>query len=258
MRNVIYFIILAPFLLTHIAAGSEAVKEEVSQKEAQIEFAAGLEYLSNLSRRSMILYPSFQVIPIYSLGLPQFNLKLIGSSAYFQFLDRPNHQHFLRLNYNATGDRPLYETQSNEIDETKIRPTTTEIDYIGEYSFSYDLDLTLYISKDVVAHFGSYVEARLRFKLASYALPKTNLELASFVTVGKGSEGHNKYLYGQHDAKLHHLEYGLLVVAPPAISPLFPVIEIKRFELKGQKKHLLPEDKTTGLQIIALFALKLI
>jgi hypothetical protein len=253
-----FFLIIpfAIFLVTDPIFGQEEPEHDGWHLD-HFKFALGAEYLSNLQKRGATLYDSYQVIPIYSAEIFSKNLVAVGTSLNFKHQLSNRMLYRAILNLNATGDEPLYET-GEEFDKQIARDKTTEVDQRFEYGLPMYGEVYLHYSKDVAAHWGSYTELGLRAVLVTIETQKLNWQASLTATVGGGNKFHNRYLYGAN-ARYGSTNYslGVSLAAPPAIDHYFPVVEVKHYKLAGAAKNgVLVADKQEGVQVIALFAVK--
>jgi len=173
----------------------------------EFNLSLGAEYLSNLSKRGMTLYDSFQVIPIYALDLGSNDFVIVGSGAYYRndLTDQIRYRSI--INFNPTGDKPLYETNGVKADTP--RPVTYEWDNVIEFEVPGRGEASVALSQDLNAHKGRYIQTGMRLISYRPSWWAQKLEPAVFGTIGGGTEAHNRYLYGAGaESGLSHYEYG--------------------------------------------------
>ncbi len=222
--------------------------------------AAGLQASSLLYKRGIITYKGYQVFPIYSVQLFNPNLLIAGSAIYLKTpLIGENFFIRTRLNFGATPDKPLYETDEDE-DERVERDTTNELDIYVEKHYANGSFLRGQISKDLKAHNGYYYEMFARVSLINFdkVSEPALLNVGLFASAGYGDEKHNEYLYGigANKSGLNNLEYGLSITSPRAIDSFWPTLKISTFQILGDNKEGSFVRETTGTSIEALFAFK--
>lgn len=223
--------------------------------------ALGAQYSSLLKKRGIITYGSHQIIPIFSVQLFDPNLLLAGSALYYK-IPISGDSFFLRtrLNFNSTNDEPLYETDEDE-DERISRDATSEFDLFIEKHFEDDSFLRLQISKDFVAHHGSYGELYGRLSIIDVVgAKKPLLDLGVFSSIGYGSKEHNEYLYGTRtdieDSSLNNFEYGITLTSPKVIDSFWPTLSISSFQILGKNSEGSLVKERNGAQIELLLAFK--
>ena len=232
-----------------------------ASEEGKLTVAAGAEYLSNLSKRGATFYDSYQAFPIFAIQLWSPNLLIVNSTLHYK-LDITDHLRYRSiLNVNATGDEPLYET-GPEVDKAALRDTTHEWDHVLEFRRDRVGELSLTWSKDLKAHHGFHVELGARVVLWNQPLGKLTFQPALTAAYGVGSVAHNRYLYGagvSSETTPTHTRVGFSISAPPNIDPYFPVIQVTHYRLTGKNRDgQRVGDKTEGLQVLALFAVRLV
>ncbi len=239
-----------------LAAVSTLLSAPTEVRAIEFNLSLGAEYLSNLSKRGMTLYDSFQVIPIYALDPGFKHFVIVGSGAYYrnELTDRIRYRSIINLN--ATGDKPLYETRGVSADTH--RPITHEWDNVIEIEVPGRGEASVALSQDLSAHKGRYLQAGIRVILYRPSEWVPNLEPAVFGNIGGGTVAHNRYLYGSGaEGGLSHYEYGVSLSLPPNIDRYFPILYVKRFGILGthnQNASLVVRESNT--QIVALFAFK--
>jgi hypothetical protein len=225
--------------------------------------AVGAEYLSNITKRGVVLYNSFQVIPIWALDLGSPNFQLVGTTLnYKKSFQKDTIVWRTRLVPSATPDKPLYTTQGNIQPNSKKRTPTGEWDNYLEIHVRNRAESRILISQDISVHKGTYLEFMQRIVLGNWLERngKPMLQPALFASVGWGSAGHNNYLYGRGAglAGFTDWSYGLLVGSPGAIDTFYPTLQITRFHVLGPAKSgTFVEGRASGTQVIALAAFKI-
>lgn len=222
--------------------------------------AVGAQASSLLYKRGIITYKGYQVFPIYSVQLFNPNLLIAGSAIYLKTqLGDENFFLRTRVNFGATPDRPLYETDEDE-DERVERDQTNELDIYLEKHFENGSFARGQISKDLKAHNGYYYEMFARVSLVNMnkASDPALINIGLFASAGYGDEKHNEYLYGAgaDKASLNNFEYGLSITSPKVIDSFWPTLKISTFQILGDNKEGSFVRETTGTSIEALFAFK--
>lgn len=208
-------------------------------KAEDFEAAVGLQGQSLLYKRGIVTYEGFQLLPVYSIQLFNPDLLLAGSALYYQ--NKLSDQILLRtrLNFDSTGDDPLY-TTSEEENERVRRETTAEWDIFIDYVFSDESFLRLTYSQDLIEHEGQYAEIKGRWAFWDI-YPENSpalIQLGLFSSLGFGSEDHNQYFYGAGaKAGVNNWEVGLSVTSPKVIDYFWPTFKVSRFEILGEENR---------------------
>jgi hypothetical protein len=225
-----------------------------------LQGAVGFQAASLLHKRGIITYEGWQALPLISVQLFHPDWLIAGSALYYT-----NHfsQNWIlrgRLNIDATGDSPLYETGEKEIDRVR-RETTSELDIYLEYRTLGQSFVRLQYSQDLMAHKGYYAELYGRVALIDF-LEQDNgralLQPGFFAAVGGGNSTHNQYLYGAgaDGLGLNNIEFGLSVTSPSVIDVFWPTLQISHFQILGDgNRHgaFVQEQSGWSAQLLAAF-----
>lgn len=220
--------------------------------------ALGLEGKSQVVKRGIITYGGYQIIPIYAVNLFNPNLQLIGSSLYYKIQLNENILLRTRLRFNASKDKPLYET--SEVNDARVtREKTNEFDIFFEYSSQKGHYARLEVSKDITAHHGIYSEVHLRYAFASFKGEgrQALIQPGLLASIGYGDKSHNSYLYGEGASKssFNNYEYGLYLTSPKVIEPFWTTFKVSKFGLLNESKlgSYVDEKEGIAVEFIAAF-----
>lgn len=226
--------------------------------------ALGVEYVSLLERRGMVVYDGYQIFPIYSVDLFNPNLQLVGSSLNYRW--RSENQGLTlrsRLNFDATNDSPLYETAEKEADRIR-RKTTNEIEGFLEWRAFSQLELNANISQDIGAHGGTHGELGTRIILGNFYKREGRgamIQPAFFGYLGAATKNYNDYLYGLGaEGGISHYAYGFSISSPAVIDTFYPVFKVTRFGLIGdgnRSASFVRAEERDSWQILALAAFRI-
>jgi hypothetical protein len=200
--------------------------------------AVGAEYLSQLDRRGVVTYGSYQVIPIYAIDLFHPSLQLIGSTLNWRQQISDSALYRLRLNFDAANDLPLYYTGENESSRVR-RTTASEFETFVEYNPVSFIETTLNVGSGFGGYSGLFGESSIRLKLGKYfERGKGSLvEPALTASVGGGSDEHNRYYYGTgSQAGLSYATFGFSIASPGIIDHFYPWLKVYRSTLLGANR----------------------
>lgn len=230
-------------------------------EKKNFNLAIGLQASSLLYKRGIITYQGYQILPIYSISIFNPNLILAGTALYYRQQLSENLFLRSRLNFDATGDEPLYFTTEDE-DERVRRESTTELDLYLEYVSTDQSYIRLQISQDLSAHEGKYFEVRVRKALFGFLFQGKDRPLiqpALFSSIGYGTQEHNEYLYGPKvNSGINNFEVGLSVGSPQVIDVFWPTLKISHFQILGTQNRnatFVQEKKGYAVELLFAFAL---
>lgn len=241
-----------------VAVGLTAEASYFSQKDFGLILGGQASTISY--KRGIITYEGAQAVPFFGAQLFHPDWLFAGSALYYRRELSKNLLFRTRLNFDATGDDPLYET-SEDIEARVTRESTTELDLILEYTFSDDSFLRFLVSQDLVAHNGHQLELRGRwaiYDVIKKSGEKALAQLGLFAQVGYGNGDHNEYLYGvgAEASGFNHVEYGLSVTSPKVIEAFWPTMKLTRFHLLGEgreKASYVQETDGWSFEVLAAF-----
>lgn len=203
--------------------------------------AVGAEYFSQLDRRGIVTYGSYQLIPIFAVDLFHPSLQLVGSTLNWRQQISDSALYRLRLNFDAANDVPLYYTGEKEAERVR-RTTSSEAEFFLEYTpFSF-LETTVNVGTGFGGYSGLYSEASVRLKLGRYLERGKGflIEPAITASVGGGSDEHNRYYYGAGSSPgLSYTTVGISVASPGIIDHFYPWLKIYRSTLLGSNREAL-------------------
>jgi hypothetical protein len=241
---------------------NSSLAEASWSKKYNLNLAIGLQFNTVLHKRGIVTYGGNQLIPIYSLTLFTPNLLLAGSALYYKlYLYNKNFYLRSRLNFDSTGDEPLYYT-SEEEDERVRRDKTNELDLYLEYVSNSYYYFRFQSTFDLEAHHGKYLEAYFHAPLVSFnfSSKKNEMLLGYFASIGTGDKRHNEYFYGDGAASsgLNNTEYGLTLRSPKVIDFFWNTLKVSRFEIldkKNQEASFVKDGSGWALEALIAFGI---
>lgn len=215
--------------------GSNARAEFSKDKFA---VAVGAEYLSQLDRRGVVTYGSYQLIPIFAVDLFHPSLQLVGSTLNWRDQISESVLYRIRLNLDAANDTPLYYTGEKE--ESRVRrKVSSELEFFAEVTPVSFIETTLNAGTGLGGYSGLFAEGSLRLKLGRYFERGKGFlaEPAITASVGGGSNEHNLYYYGPGSAPgLSYATVGISVASPGIIDHFYPWFKVYRSTLLGANR----------------------
>lgn len=219
------------FFSNSAAAASIFAKENFA-------IAVGAEYLSQLDRRGVITYGSFQAFPIFSVDLFHPGLQLVGSTLNWKSSLGESALYRLRLNADAANDTPLY--VSGEKREDRIRrQVASEAEVFFEYNPTAWLETTFNLGAGFGGYSGSFSEVSVRLKLGRFFERSKGflLEPAMTASLGGGTATHGEYFYGAGAvAGFSYSTVGISFASPGIVDHFYPWLRIYRSSLIGENR----------------------
>jgi hypothetical protein len=201
--------------------------------------AVGAEYVSQLDRRGVITYGSFQAFPIFSIDLFHPDLQLVGATLNWKAKTGESVLYRFRLNADASNDSPLYET-AEKLNDRVRRPSAGEAEaYLELNPFSW-LEATFNYGIGFGGYSGSFGELSFRLKFGQFfERPRGHLlEPALFASIGGGTMGHNEYFYGAGATSgLSYSTVGISFVSPGIVDHFYPWLKIYRSNLISDSRN---------------------
>lgn len=226
--------------------------------------ALGGQYVSLLERRGIIVYDGYQAFPIFSVNLWNPNLQLVGSTLNYRWsISEDTLVLRTRINFDATNDKPLYETDEKEEGRVR-RKTTNEVEGFVEWRAHKLLELNANVSQDVTAHGGIHAEVGTRIILGEYVKKNKSylIQPALFGSLGAATKDYNEYMYGAGaQGGISHYSAGFSVSAPAVIDYFYPVLKATWFGLidsANRNATYVQKDEKESFQILALFAFRIL
>lgn len=205
----------------------------------------GVRYSSLLQNRGVILYKDFQIDPVLAIFLFNDRFEFLGDSiGYRDFI----HSDFLRLRTRiiSVTDKPLFPKHGTIYANSTHRKDSYEWSngveiFLPGYNKDYGAELDFSYNKDISAHQGNYLELQSKFKIFSFEAPllQTRVEPNFYTSLGWGDSRHNKYFYGPSagNSGLNNFSYGLWFAFPEESDRFYPIIQIKHFQVLGDKRN---------------------
>lgn len=230
--------------------GDFAIASNRNQEFSRENFAVavGAEYVSQVDRRGVITYGSYQAFPIFSVDLFHPDLQLVGSTLNWKSQIGDSMLYRLRLNADAPNDTPLYVT-GEKLDDRVRRPSASEAEVFLELNPTSWLEATFNYGIGFGGYQGSFGELSLRLKIGQFLeRPRGHLlEPALFATLGGGSTTHNEFYYGAAaTAGLSFSTVGISFVSPGIVDHFYPWLKIYRSALVGDNRtasYIRPEER---------------
>lgn len=138
---------------------SKAYANTPSWGTDQFGLSVGLKYQNRLSKRGLITYDSWQLLPVVSADLFCNCLFLVGKSIHYKQQLTPWLRLRSKLALDATGDTPLVETGDTPATPKK---TSNEISFGAEWTWQERGEFGANFNKDVSSHYGSYIGGLLK------------------------------------------------------------------------------------------------
>jgi hypothetical protein len=249
------------FVAALVCMISVAREAKANFNQENIDISVGAKFHSLMYKRGIKTYEGYQLLPVLSVKMHNPSLLLAGTALYFKH-ELGNQLVFrTRINFNSTGDHPLYATEEDRSDRVR-REKTTEWDLYLEYAYKRLSLLQLTISQDLIEHKGRYYEGRARYAVYEIMSQKNNQVLFQFnffTALGYGTNAHNDYLYGVGaESGLNNIEYGLAMTAPRFVDHFWPLVKLTRFEILGdQNKNASYVQEKNGWSLELLAAKKI-
>lgn len=201
----------------------------------------GIRYSSVLTNRGVILYRDFQIDPVLGVFFFDDKLEFLGDSiGYRDFIYKDKVR--LRSRIVSITDKPLFPDHSSikrHIRKDSYEWSNRVETFFPGYNESYKAELDFEVAKDFYSHKGIYLEAQSKFKLINLSLLNTNIEPNLFGSIGWGDSKHNKHFYGQSASEngFNNISYGLRFAFPGEADRFYPIIQLTRFEIIGDKNR---------------------
>lgn len=221
---------------TDFATASERIRSFSTESFA---VAIGAEYISQLDRRGVITYGSYQAFPIYSVDLFHPDLQLVGSTLNWKSAIGESALYRLRLNPDAANDSPLYET-GEKLEDRVRRASASEVEAFLELNPTSWLETSFNLGTGFGGYTGTYGEVSIRVKLGRFFERARGhlLEPSLTASVGGGASGHNEYYYGSGAATgLSYSTVGVSFVSPGIVDHFYPWFKIYRSSLIGDSRN---------------------
>ena len=225
-------------LLAWIGVFSNSTAAASAFAKENFAVAVGAECLSQLDRRGVITYGSFQAFPIFSVDLFHPGLQLVGSTLNWKSQLSESALYRLRLNADAANDTPLY-VSGEKLEDRIRRQGASEAEVFFEYNPTGWLETTFNLGAGFGGYSGSFSEVSVRLKLGRFFERSKGflLEPAFTASLGGGTTSHNQYFYGAGAASgLSYSTVGISFVSPGIVDHFYPWFRIYRSSLIGDSR----------------------
>ena len=197
---------------------------------SDFEVAFGLKGLSHLTKNGVLLYDSWQVLPVPVVKYHPWNLELIGSQLFFKtpLLDSLILKTVLNLN---SIPEPLYRTGGADTQNPPLaKSRELEVLLSNHEPWFNVLLFTASIQQDLQAHFGRFYQVQLAAQLFETKSQNGAIQLLATVNFGQGDQRFNSGFY-QTNRHPSYRKYGLQVTAAPLVDRIYPILTLYNEEL---------------------------
>lgn len=225
-------------LVAWVGVYSNSTAEASAFAKENFAVAVGAEYLSQLDRRGVITYGSFQAFPIFSVDLFHPGLQLVGSTLNWKSQLGESALYRLRLNADAANDTPLY-VSGEKLEDRIRRQGASEAEVFFEYNPASWLETTFNLGAGFGGYSGSFGELSVRLKLGRFFERSKGflLEPALTASLGGGTASHSEYFYGAGAVGgLSYSTVGISFVSPGIVDHFYPWLRIYRSNLIGDNR----------------------
>lgn len=204
-----------------------------------VEASIGIKVLSDVVRRGATLYDAFQITPILYVGLLESRIQfLVTSLEYRDFLIKDLLRGRTKLA--LVSDRPLFVLGGHPLSIRNTRESSIEwtqtLELFLPSASNYLAGIDVRYAQDLKAHRGAYFEAVGKVTLARW-MPENGVPLLqplAFVSIGWGTDGHNRYQYGPTGtAGFDNVAYGLALIMPSRIESSYWMFQLNRYDVLG-------------------------